>query len=225
MKKTESYKRNSQKNIVVTAGPTYEPIDPVRIISNRSTGLMGYEIAKAALKRRHKVVLISGPVNIQPPSKAKFIKVEEAKDMKNAVLKEFKKADCLIMAAAVSDFKAKKTRKKKIKKKKGKFTLELSENPDILKSLSKKSGKALVGFALETDCSLQNAQKKMVDKKLDLIIANKRDFNNDPFGEGKKDFALLRKNGPNSFYKHITKKDMAKVIIEAVEEAMNRYKC
>ncbi|NQT21826.1 MAG: phosphopantothenoylcysteine decarboxylase [Candidatus Omnitrophica bacterium] len=209
-----------RKNIVITAGPTYEPIDPVRIITNRSTGIMGYEIARAALKKNHKVVLISGPVSISPPSGARFIPVERARDMKNAVKKEYMKSDCLIMAAAVSDFKAKKIRKGKIKKGNKGLTVKLSKNYDILKSLNQKPNTTVVGFALETDALLKNARKKMADKKLDLIVANKLDSKNNAFGKGRKNFVLLRKDGRRSFYKNITKRKMAKAILEETEKIM-----
>ena len=170
-------------HLLITTGPTHEPIDPVRIITNRSTGLMGYEIAKQALKRRYKVTLISGPTGLKPLPGVKSISVERAIDMKRAVLREFRKADCLIMAAAVSDFRLKRVYSQKIKKKKRLF-LELTENPDILKSLPPKSGRVLVGFSLETGNLLRNARKKLIDKNLDLIIANIIDKRNMPFGKG-----------------------------------------
>lgn len=206
-------------NALITAGPTYEPIDPVRFITNRSKGTMGYAIAEEAVKRNYNVILISGPVNLKPPPKAKFICAETALDMKQMALKEFGKADCVIMAAAVSDFRVKKASHSKIKKK-GKYVLTLVENPDILKSFPKDSKKVLVGFALETGHLLENAKEKLYSKNLDLLIANKIDKKNTPFGDGRKDVVLLRKGQEPIYIKNRTKQKIAASILDAVGDIM-----
>ncbi len=203
--------------LLITAGPTYEPIDPVRIITNRSSGLLGYEIAKEAVRRKYKVTLISGPTALKPPPEARFISAERAADMKQAVLKEFRKTDCLIMAAAISDFRIKRIYARKIKKKE-RLLLHLLENTDILKSLPDKSDRVLIGFALETENLLKNARKKLIDKNLDLIIANKIDRKKLPFGEGRKNFVFLRKKEKPVYFKNKTKREIARAILDIVKD-------
>jgi phosphopantothenoylcysteine decarboxylase / phosphopantothenate---cysteine ligase len=159
------------KKILVSAGPTYEDIDPVRFIGNRSSGKMGYATAKAAFLRGADVTLISGPSlqNIYP--EIKMIKVRSASEMEKAVKKEVDKNNLLIMSAAVSDFRPLKAALNKMKKKKGLLDLKLEMNPDILSSLKTKKTK-IVGFALETQNELSNAKKKLKEKHLDMIVLN-----------------------------------------------------
>ncbi|MEK6545659.1 MAG: bifunctional phosphopantothenoylcysteine decarboxylase/phosphopantothenate--cysteine ligase CoaBC [Nitrospinota bacterium] len=169
------------KTILITAGPTCEPIDPVRFISNPSSGKMGYAIARAAKMRGGDVVLISGPTGIPVPSGIKFISVSSAADMRREVLKEFKKSDISIMAAAVSDFTPENYSDKKIKKEGTEgITIKLKKNPDILSEItsklrtpnSKLRTPIIIGFALETEDMIKNAKKKLKEKNLDLIVAN-----------------------------------------------------
>jgi len=203
--------------IVITAGPTYEPIDPVRGITNRSTGDMGYAIADEAIRRGYKVTLITGPVANKPTLKAKKVNVITAIDMKTAVLRHATKNTCLVMAAAVSDFRVKTTRRHKIKKQGKGLILQLTQNPDILQAVSKIQMRMKVGFALESNNVVQNAKKKLFDKHLDLIVANRISNTAIPFGGGKKDFIILsRKEAPRQF-KNYTKKQMAGVILDAVK--------
>jgi len=159
------------KKILVSAGPTYEDIDPVRFIGNRPSGKMGYATAKAAFLRGADVTLISGPSlqNIYP--EIKMIKVRSASEMEKAVKKEVDKNNLLIMSAAVSDFRPLKAALNKMKKKKGLLDLKLEMNPDILSSLKTKKTK-IVGFALETQNELSNAKKKLKEKHLDMIVLN-----------------------------------------------------
>ena len=162
------------QKILVSAGPTYEDIDPVRFIGNRSSGKMGYAIAKSAFLRGADMTLISGPSaqNIYP--EIKTIKVRSALEMEKAVKKEVEKNHLLIMTAAVSDFRPLKTASNKIKKDKNAVELKLEMNPDILSSI--KPGKTkIVGFALETQNELVNAKKKLKEKKLDMIVLNSPD--------------------------------------------------
>ncbi|MBI4835061.1 MAG: phosphopantothenoylcysteine decarboxylase [Planctomycetes bacterium] len=163
---------------LITAGPTREPIDAVRYISNFSSGKMGYALAKEAVKRGNKVILISGPVATETQSSQRkasvsLIKVETTEQMRKTVLKYIPKANCLIMAAAVSDYRPAHTLQGKMKKTQDKISLKLVRNPDILKEIGAKTrNKILVGFALETKNLLKYARAKAREKRLDYIVAN-----------------------------------------------------
>ena len=159
--------------MLVTAGPTCEDIDPVRFLTNRSSGKMGYQLAQAASERGARTLLISGPTNLDPPSGVEFIAVRSTEQMREQVLKHLAEASIVIKAAAVSDFKPKTVAGQKIKKDGQPLLLELAPNPDILKEVgAKKEGRILVGFAAETERVLQNGQKKLKEKSLDLLVAN-----------------------------------------------------
>jgi phosphopantothenoylcysteine decarboxylase/phosphopantothenate--cysteine ligase len=161
--------------LIITAGRTEEPWDPVRFISNRSSGRMGLALAGQAARRGARVTLISGPVDVPAPAVHKHIKVSTAAQMSQAVLRELPHNRALIMAAAVADYAPKNIASGKIKKKNdGDITLTLKRNPDIIKLAAgrRKAGTVLVGFALETDNLIANARKKLIAKKLDLIVAN-----------------------------------------------------
>ncbi len=164
-------------NILVTAGPTIEPIDPVRYISNYSSGKMGYALAQAAFERGAHVVLISGPVSLDPPCGCEVISVKTADDMLKAAQKPFEESDIAIFAAAVVDMCPSKVCEHKLKKgadDDNLSTIELVENPDILTTLAKErhQGQCIVGFAAETDDIVMNAQKKLEAKDADIIVAN-----------------------------------------------------
>jgi len=160
--------------ILITAGGTREYIDPVRFISNASSGRMGYALARAALKAGHKVTLITAPTAQKPPGSAKVVKIESAAQMLEAVRKHFGQCDCLIMAAAVADYSPVRPAKTKLKKTAQHLTIRLKPTPDILKwaGAHKKKRQILVGFALEDKAIRARAQKKLQDKNLDMIIAN-----------------------------------------------------
>jgi len=162
------------KRVLVTAGPCREAIDPVRYISNRSSGKMGYALARAAQELGADTTLISGPTDLVPPTGVEFVSVETTNQMAKAVLKKFATSHCLIMAAAPSDFAPEKTATSKIKKESAVLSLKLKPTVDILKEVAKKrrKGQVVVGFALETDNDLANARRKLTDKKLDLIVLN-----------------------------------------------------
>ena len=160
-------KKHAKKKVVVTAGPTVEPIDPVRFFSNFSTGEMGYQIAKACCDAGFETCLITGPVNVTPPRGVKLVRVNTAREMRTSVLREIKGATCLIMAAAVCDFRPEKVSAAKIKKT-GSLTLRLVKNPDILSDVGQRKGLIKIGFALETDRAAANAAGKLKAKKLDL---------------------------------------------------------
>jgi phosphopantothenoylcysteine decarboxylase/phosphopantothenate--cysteine ligase len=163
----------SGMTVLLTAGPTREPLDPVRFISNPSTGKMGYALAAAARARGATVILISGPTQIAPPPGISVVPVTTAAEMARAVLDRVSDADIVIMAAAVSDFKPALPSDRKIKKQEAATTLQLTRTDDILAAVSRIAGKRLlVGFAAETDNVVDNAAKKLKDKNLDMIIAN-----------------------------------------------------
>ncbi|MFA5146510.1 MAG: phosphopantothenoylcysteine decarboxylase [Candidatus Omnitrophota bacterium] len=206
------------KYIVVTAGPTREKIDPVRFISNYSTGTFGYEIAGEARRRGHRVTLVSGPACLKRPAGVRRIMVESATEMRSALSGEFKKADCVIMAAAVSDWRPLSSRSRKMKRATGrKIVLEMAENPDILAGLGRKKGnKVLVGFALETEHMYTNALKKLREKNLDLIVANRCSKGGTAFGPGKTDIAIIDRRGGRTSARGRSKRELAKIILDKV---------
>ena len=162
----------TSETVLITAGPTRERIDPVRYLTNRSSGRMGYALAEAALRRGARVLLVSGPTSLTPPGAAEVIRVESTEEMRDAVLKLLPQATIVIKTAAVSDYRPKSTASQKIKRK-GPMTLELEATPDILKELSRQKGSQLVvGFAAETENVLENARQKLVSKNLDAIVVN-----------------------------------------------------
>jgi phosphopantothenoylcysteine decarboxylase/phosphopantothenate--cysteine ligase len=157
---------------LITAGPTREPIDPVRYISNRSSGKMGYAIAEAAIEAGHEVVLISGPVDVDRPRGAAVIPISTSDEMFEAVSRHTSRCDILVMCAAVADYKPAKVAKNKIKKRGENISLELVPTRDILASLPKDRQYLAVGFAAETENVEDNAQKKLREKNCDIVVAN-----------------------------------------------------
>ncbi len=200
--------------VLVTAGPTRERIDPVRFISNHSTGTFGYAIAGEARSRGCRVVLVTGPVAIEPPIGVKTIRVDSAAQMLKWVMAWSKKADYIFMASAVSDWRASNPASSKIKKRGGKVLLELKENPDILKALGRRKTYLLTGFALETENLAGNALKKLKNKGLDIIVANRLDKGSNLFGDNKIDVIIMDKNGGRNLYKRLSKKRLAKIILD-----------
>jgi len=161
------------KTFLITAGPTHEYLDPVRFISNASSGKMGYALAEVAQERGAEVILVSGPTSITPPEEVKTIFVESALEMEKEVVSHFPGADVIIASAAVSDYRPEKREKEKIKSGLNRKTMNLVRNPDILGELSRrKGGKFLVGFALETRDLEKNAWEKLKEKNLDMVVAN-----------------------------------------------------
>jgi phosphopantothenoylcysteine decarboxylase/phosphopantothenate--cysteine ligase len=161
------------ESVLVTAGPTRELIDPVRYLTNRSSGKMGYAVAEAACRRGARVVLVSGPVNLFPPERAEWIPVQTAEDMQLAVESRSAEATIIVMAAAVADYRPVAPQDLKIKRGTGRLTIELEPNPDILASLGREKGtRVLVGFAAETDHLAENAKQKLESKGADMIVGN-----------------------------------------------------
>ncbi|MFH1825916.1 MAG: bifunctional phosphopantothenoylcysteine decarboxylase/phosphopantothenate--cysteine ligase CoaBC [bacterium] len=204
------------KHILITAGGTKEAIDPVRYISNRSSGKMGYALAKVARERGAKVTLISAVNGLAVPLDLKPIKVTSAKEMLDVVLAHYEEADAVIMAAAVGDFKLKpKTAKFKIKKSEHDVSLKLTPTEDILMTLANhknRNGHVLVGFALETENVIANAKKKLKEKKLDLIVAN----TDKTFDSEQIEFSVIDAAGEVSDYPRQTKEQAAQEILNRV---------
>ena len=206
------------KKILITAGPTREKIDPVRYISNRSSGKMGFSIAEAARDEGGLVSLISGPVSLKTPDEIKRINVESADEMFNEVNKVVNNFDFFISTAAVADFKPEKIENQKIKKEKksNNLSMELIENKDILKSISLKKGDLkVIGFAAETQDVVKNAKKKLNEKKLDLIIANDVSDSSIGFDSDENEVYLITKKIEKKIEK-ISKKKLSRTIIEFI---------
>ena len=160
-------------HILITAGGTREYLDPVRFISNASSGRMGYALGRAAIRAGHAVTLITAPTALRTPAKAKVVNVETSKEMFQAVKKHFAECDCLIMAAAVSDYAPVRTSKRKLKKSEADLTINLKPTRDILVWAGKnKKAQIVVGFALEDKAIHRRAENKLKEKRLDMIVAN-----------------------------------------------------
>jgi phosphopantothenoylcysteine decarboxylase/phosphopantothenate--cysteine ligase len=201
--------------ILISAGPTREKIDPVRFISNRSSGKMGYAIALAAKNMGHEVVLVSGPVNIPKIPDITTIDVESAREMADAILANASSCDVIIMAAAVADYRPALYSEHKIKKLPGKMVIELERTTDILAELGKRktANQTLVGFAAESQDLLENALGKMERKNLDWIAAN---LISDGFGSDTNKITLLGKNGEKFLLGPKSKEDIAIDLLNCV---------
>jgi phosphopantothenoylcysteine decarboxylase/phosphopantothenate--cysteine ligase len=206
--------------ILITAGPTREYIDPIRFISNPSTGVMGYALAEEAMKMGAEVILISGPTNLSPPSGCKFISIETAEEMLSVALENFKDVDVVIATAAVSDFKPETIAEQKIRKKE-ELVLRLTSTPDVLLELGKrKESKILVGFAAETDNLIENALEKMEKKNLDIIVANLISPGEYGFGEKNLYASIIRKGRTPPQPATFTKGELAIRLLEEVESIL-----
>ena len=206
------------KTVLITAGPTYEAIDPVRFIGNRSSGKMGYEIAKTAANKGANVILISGPTHLNlNHSSVKLIRVNSADEMYDMVHKHFTATDIAICSAAVADYKPKHTSAIKIKKKTDSMTIELEKNRDILASLgSIKNKQFLVGFALETNDELKNAKNKLIRKNLDFIVLNSLNDKGAGFGGDTNKISIIHKNNEICTFELKSKTDVANDIINEI---------
>jgi phosphopantothenoylcysteine decarboxylase/phosphopantothenate--cysteine ligase len=210
------------QNILVTAGPTVEPLDPVRYISNRSSGKMGYSIARAALRRGAGVTLISGPSSQKPPSGASFISVDRASEMEAAVFKHLKKSTAVIMAAAVSDYSPSDTARVKLKKTEA-ISLKLRKNTDILMKIGEKKGKrVIVGFAAESGKDIKSAKTKLRGKNLDLIVLNDISQRGAGFDVDTNVVALIDRKGRITEYPEMKKIEVADVILDNLLELKPR---
>ena len=207
-------------NILISAGPTYESIDPVRFIGNHSSGKMGFAIANEAQKRGANVELVSGPVNLETPENVIRTNVKSAQQMKKEITDRFKNIDVLIMSAAVADYKPVKEYENKIKKQEAELNIVLEKTPDILKDLAKiKKKQVVVGFALETENELENARQKMKRKNLDAIILNSLSDNGAGFGYDTNKITLITPS-ENRKFELKTKDLVAKDILNFIEECI-----
>jgi len=206
------------KRVVVTAGGTQEAIDPVRYITNNSSGKMGYALAEAARDRGAAVTLISTPTGLNPVAGVEMVNVRSAREMKDAVVKAVAKTDALIMAAAVADYAPKTVAAQKIKKGTGGMTLELVKTPDILSAV--KGNFAKVGFAAETQDLIANAKKKLVNKSLDIIVANDVTVKDSGFGAETNKVTILKKDGKMEDLPLMSKREVAEKILDNVAKLL-----
>ena len=212
------------KKIIITAGPTVEAIDPVRYITNRSTGKMGYAIAKEACDRGAEVTLVSGPTKLEPPKNLKkFIRIESAKDMYEAVINNLDENDVIIKSAAVADYKPKDYCDKKIKKSDDDLVIKLDRNKDIAYEIGKvKKDKILVGFAAETNNLIENAKNKINKKNLDFIVANDLTKEGAGFGVDTNIVKIIDKDGAIEEYPIMKKNEVANVILDKVKDLLEK---
>ncbi|WP_045515324.1 bifunctional phosphopantothenoylcysteine decarboxylase/phosphopantothenate--cysteine ligase CoaBC [Neobacillus niacini] len=205
------------KNVLITAGPTREKIDPVRFITNHSTGKMGYALAEAAKKEGARVILISGPVHLSPPPGVDLIKIESAEDMYHAVMENYKDADIIIKTAAVADYTPKVSFEHKMKKQPGEKVIELERTKDILFELGiKKGSQILIGFAAETENVEEYAIKKLKTKNADMIVANNVKSEGAGFGMDTNIVTLFKRDGSKIDLPLMSKLDVAHKIIEEI---------
>jgi len=205
------------KKVLITAGPTQESIDPVRYITNHSTGKMGYAIAEMAQKRGAKVILVSGKTNIEVPRGVALVPVRSSEDMYNAVMANFENCDVIIKAAAVADYRPTDISETKVKKKDDDLVIKLTRSKDIALELGKVKGdRILVGFAAETNSILENAQGKIEKKNLDLIVANDVTAKGAGFGSDTNIVTLIDKNGHRDHLDKMTKRQVADKIIDKI---------
>jgi phosphopantothenoylcysteine decarboxylase / phosphopantothenate---cysteine ligase len=219
----ESKSSLSGKKVVVTAGATREPIDPVRFISNHSSGKMGVAIARAAWRRGADVTLIAGHVDIPLPGELTTVKADTVEEMSKSVAKALPSADVLIMAAAPADFRPAAKATEKIKKGRGTPKIELEATDDILKStISKRKKKSLiVGFALETGDGVSNAREKLKSKDLDLVVLNDATEAGAGFGVDTNRVTLIDRAGKEEELKLMSKIDLAEVLLDRIEEKLS----
>ena len=212
------------ETVLVTAGPTCEDIDPVRYLSNRSSGKMGYEIASAARTRGATTILVSGPTQLPPPAEVQCLKVRSAEEMRSRVLRHFSEATIVIKAAAVADFKPASRSGQKLKKGQAPPHLSLVPTPDILAELSNRThGQILVGFAAETERVLENARKKLAAKKLDLLVVNDVTQDGAGFDGDTNVVTMLTAEGSEIPLGKRSKRDIAHAILDQVVALKKRH--
>ncbi|MEW6367410.1 MAG: bifunctional phosphopantothenoylcysteine decarboxylase/phosphopantothenate--cysteine ligase CoaBC [Acidobacteriota bacterium] len=211
--------------VLVTAGPTREPIDPVRYVSNRSSGLMGYAIAAEALRRGARVILISGPVEIEPPCGAELVSVETAEQMHRAVVDRLAEATIIIKAAAVADFRPAAASDAKIKKSAARHGLDIHLEPtaDILEEVGRKKGdRLLVGFSAETSPDLSEARRKLEQKRCDIMVLNDVTRPGAGFGSHQNEVWILERDGQTSHLPLQAKADVAARLLDICEKQIGR---
>ena len=208
--------RGNSVRILITAGPTREYLDPVRYLSNASSGRIGCTLAQAALLAGHQVTLVLGPCPAEPPEGAEVVRVTSAEEMLEAVAARFDACDALLAAAAVADYRPVAKRLEKIKKGEARLTVELERTPDILAEMARRRKRQiLVGFCLETEDLERRARGKLEAKGLDLVVAN----GPEAIGADRQDALLIRQVGPTQRLTGVTKAELASAILEAVGAA------
>ena len=213
----------SKKKVLITAGPTYEPIDPVRFIGNHSSGKMGYHLAMQAAKMGAEVTLIMGPSDLKVEnSNVLQINVKTAKDMQRSVKDHFEDADIAIFSAAVSDYKTENIASQKVKKSNGSWDISLTKTNDILLEISqeKKENQILVGFALETENELENAKEKLINKNLDMIVLNSLNDKGAGFGYDSNKITIIEKDNKIEEFELKHKREVAKDIIDRIVQKL-----
>lgn len=209
------------RHFLVTAGPTREAIDPVRYLSNHSTGRMGYAIAAELVRRGARVTLVSGPTALEPPQGVDFVAVESAEQMRAAAVAAWTSADGAVLCAAVADYAPVEVSTVKIKKLGDEMTLRLRRTPDIAAELgAAKGGRLLVGFALETDHEMENARAKMERKNMDMIVLNSLNDSGAGFGHATNKVTILERGGAVTPYPLAAKTDVAATIVDTIERLM-----
>lgn len=208
---------------VVTAGPTREAIDPVRFISNRSSGKMGYAIAEAAVAQGHDVTLISGPVGMAPPEGARLIKITTSDELFDAVHRAVRRCDALVMCAAVADYKPATLARLKMKKRKEPFALRLIPTRDILASLPKEKRRYLVaGFAAETHDLEKHARRKLLKKHCDLIVANDVSRPDVGMESDENEVVIFFRNGDSEKIRRASKKNIARELMKIISKMLQK---
>jgi phosphopantothenoylcysteine decarboxylase/phosphopantothenate--cysteine ligase len=208
--------------VLITAGPTEEPLDPVRYLSNRSSGKMGYALAEAAAARGARVTLVSGPVHLSPPAGVSVIKVRTAEEMLAAVLEHLPEATIVVKAAAVADYRVLAPAAEKIKKSGERLTLELEPTPDILAELGRiKGGRLLVGFAAETGDPVPEARRKLASKRCDMVVGNRVDREGTGFGADDNEVVLVMRTGEAVALPRASKREVADRIFDHLLKLRN----
>jgi len=212
-------------NVLVTAGPTVERIDPVRFFTNRSTGKMGYALAEQAAKLGASVTLVTGPTNLEYPKGVQVVQIESAQQMLEAVMQRYHEADVVIKSAAVADYRPKHVFDQKMKKQPGEAVLELERTTDILRTLGeRKEHQLLVGFAAETEQVDEYAQKKLASKNLDMIVANNVTTEGAGFGTDTNIVTLYKPSGESKELPILSKHDVATEVLKEVKEMLEGLK-
>ncbi|CAI8935659.1 bifunctional phosphopantothenoylcysteine decarboxylase/phosphopantothenate--cysteine ligase CoaBC [Priestia megaterium] len=212
-------------NVLVTAGPTVERIDPVRFFTNRSTGKMGYALAEQAAKLGASVTLVTGPTNLEYPKGVQVVQIESAQQMLEAVMQRYHEADVVIKSAAVADYRPKHVFDQKMKKQPGEAVLELERTTDILRTLGeRKEHQLLVGFAAETEQVDEYAQKKLASKNLDMIVANNVMTEGAGFGTDTNIVTLYKRSGESKELPILSKHDVATEVLQEVKEMLEGLK-
>lgn len=202
--------------LLISSGPTREPLDPVRFVSNYSTGTMGACLAREALRRGHRVTMVSGPTELLPPRGARVIRVERTREMQQALRREMPRTDVLIMAAAVSDFEPARASRQKLPRR-GTLRLALRATPDVVGSLPRRRGQLVVGFALESAEGVARAKQKLKAKRLDLVVGQQMNGTS-PFGPNQVKAFFVNAAGMVTRLGKVSKPRLARVLLDEIEQ-------